>query len=185
MKLFVGDTQLCFEVKNWDVEKYGYIDHIMLIYNEKDDDGRYINEVIKGPFIVHHFDMIKGSVTFAHVNQDNEYVPDGLAVTITKNILNKVLNVFIAIDNTNIHLFSHTCTINPEISKIWEECEKDNSEMYLKYHDPKRDKNMLVHVRDMYTRSLNVDYVNDFEYCRDNLPKSEEYLDLDVETIVW
>ena len=28
MKLFVGETVLCYEVKEWSVEEFGYIDHI-------------------------------------------------------------------------------------------------------------------------------------------------------------
>lgn len=185
MKLFVGETQLCSEVKEWDVEKYGYIDRITLIYDKKDDDGKYIDEMIEGPFIVHHVDEENGSVTFARVDPDDGYVPDGYAVTITKKILSKVMNVFISINDTNIHLFPHTSTVNPEIFKMWENCEKDNSEMYLKYHDPKSDKNMLVQVWNMFTRYVIIGYVSDFEYHRKQLPESEEYWDLDVEVIVW
>ena len=51
MKLFDGKTVLCSEVREWSLKEYGYIDHIVLIYNEKDDDGKYIDEIIKGPFI--------------------------------------------------------------------------------------------------------------------------------------
>lgn len=181
MKLFVGETQLCTEVKEWNVEKCGYIDHIMIIYDEKDDDGKYIDEIIEGPFIVHHCNTDEGSVTFARVNPDNEYVPDGFAVTITKKILSKAMNVFICIDNTNIHLFPHT--VNPELSEMWEN--RNDAEMYLKYHDPKSDKNILVHVLDMFTSRVIVDYVRDFDYHRDYLPRSEEYLTLDVEAIMW
>ena len=185
MKLFVGETKLCPEVREWSLKEYGYIDHIMLIYNEKDDDGKYIDEIIKGPFIVHHGNEIEGSVTFARVNPDNEYVPDGFAVTITKKILNKVMNVFICINNTNIHLFPHTRTINPEILKMWEDCEKNKTDMYLKYHDPVYDKNILGHVGTMLTRTLIVDYPTNCGYNRTNLPKVEEHLDMDVDVIVW
>ncbi len=185
MKLFVGETQLCSEVREWSLEEYGYIDHIMLIYNEKDDDGKYIDEIIKGPFIVHHGNYIEGSVTFARVNPDNEYVPDGFAVTITKKILNKVMNVFICINGANIHLFPHIRTINPEILKMWEKCEKDKTDMYLKYHDPVSDKNILGHVGNMFTRTVILDYPTNCGYNRTNIPKSEEHLDMDVEVIVW
>jgi hypothetical protein len=185
MKLFVGETQLCSEVKEWSIEKFGYIDHIMLVYDEKDDNDKYIDEIIKGPFIVHHVDMDDSLVTFARVDPDDEYVPDGFAVTITKNILSRVKDVCININGTDIHLFPHTYQINPEIFKMWENCENDHSEMYLKYHDPVSDKNMLVHVANMFTRCMIIDYVSDLGYNKDRLPRSEDHFDLDVEVIVW
>jgi hypothetical protein len=187
MKLFIGETQLCSEVKEWSVEKYGYIDHIIIVYIEKDEDGKYMDETIKGPFIVHHVDEENGSVTFDRVDPDNEYVPDGYAVTITKNIFShKVTNVFITIMDTNIHLFPHTVTVNPEIFKMWEDhVENDNSEMYLKYHDPKCDKNIIAHVVDMFKTGAIVDYVDDGEYHKEHLPRTEKHLDMDVEIIVW
>ena len=185
MKLFVGETVLCPEVKEWLLEEYGYIDHIMIIYNEKDEDGKYIDEIIKGPFIVHHVNAAEDSVTFARVNPDNEYVPDGFAVTITKNILSKVMNVFITANDTNIYLFPHTRTVNPEISKMWKKCEKDKSDMYLKYHDPIDDKNHVAHVKTMFERCVIVDYFTDIDYRRTNLPKAEEHLNMDVDVIVW
>jgi hypothetical protein len=183
MKLFSGETVLCPEIMNWDVGLYGYIEHIMLIYNEKDDDGKYIDEIIKGPFIVHHVDIENCSVTFARVDPDDEYVPDGYAVTITKDIINHVRTVFISANNVNIHLFPHTSTVNPEIFKMWEN--RNDSEMYIKYHDKKSDKNMLVHVVDMFTSRVIIDYVSDFEYHRDWLPKCNENFDMDAEVIMW
>ena len=183
MKLFVGETQLCSEMKEWNVEKSGYIDRIMLIYNEKDEDGKYIDEIFEGPFIVHHCNTAESSVTFARVKPDNEYVPDGFAVTITKKILSKVMNVFITVNGTNIHLFPHTRTVNPEIVKLWEN--RNDAEMYLKYHDPIDNKNRIVRVEDILTRSLIVDYFEDIDYRRRYLPKSEEQLNLHVEIIMW
>ena len=185
MKLFTGKTVLCSEVREWDAKNRGYIAYIMIIHNEKDDDGKYIDEIINGPFFVHRVDAENGSVTFARVDPNNEDVPDGFAVTIDKKILNSVMNVFICIKNTNVHLFPHTCTVNPEILKMWEKCEADNSDMYLKYHDPKRDKNILAHVTTMFTRVVVVHYTCNLEHVREQLPKSEEYLDMDVEVIVW
>jgi len=184
MKLFVGDTVLCSEVREWQVYKtYGYIYYIMFIYDKKDDDGKYIDEIINGPFTVHHVDEENCSVTFARVDPDNEDLPDGFTVTIDKKILGKVMNVFICMNNTNIHLFPHTASINPEVLKMWEN--RNDSEMYLKYHDPKSDKNMLVHVTDMSTCCMIVDYVSGFEYHKDRLPRWEEHFDLDVEVIMW
>lgn len=185
MKLFSGKAILCSEVREWNAKTCGYIDYIMIIHNEKDDDGKYIDEIIKGPFMVRHGNAEECSVTFARVDPNNVYIPDGFEVTITKNILNTVMNVFICKQETNIHLFPHTCTVNPEILKMWENCEADNSKMYLKYHDPVRDKNMLAQVWNMFTRCVNIGYVIDCEYHRDQLPRTEEYLDLDVEVIVW
>lgn len=180
MKLFVGETVLCYEVKEWSFEEFGYIDHITIIYDKKDD------EIIKGPFIVHHVDEENCSVTFARVDPDDEYVPDGYVVTITKKILSKATNVCITIkDGIEIHLFPYTTTVNPDIFKMWENCEKDNTEMYLKYHDPKSNKNMLVQVWNIFTRSVIIDYISDFKFHRKHLPESEEYWDLDVEVIVW
>jgi len=185
MKLYVGETQLCSEVKEWSLKEYGYIYDITFSYDKKDDDGESIDEVINGPFIVHHVDEENCSVTFAHVNPDNENVPDGLAVTITKDILGKVSNVLICMNNTNIHLFPHIRTINPEILKMWEKCEKDKTDMYLKYHDPVSDKNILGHVGNMFTRTVIIDYPTNCGYNRTNIPKSEEHLDMDVDVIVW
>jgi hypothetical protein len=185
MKLFDGKTVLCPEVREWDVKKYGYISYIMIIHNEKDDDGKYIDEIINGPFFVHHIDEENCSVTFARVDPDDEYVPDGFAVTIDKKILGSVMNVFICMMNTNIHLFPHTVTINPEILKIWEKCEADETEMYLKYHDPIVNKNMLVQVLNMFTRTMAVGFISDCEYQRRNLLKSEEDLNIDADVIVW
>lgn len=186
MKLFVGETILCPDLKDWSVEKYGYIDYIMLIYVVKDEDGKYMDEIIKGPFIVHHIDTENGSVTFARVDPDNDYVPDGYAVTITKKILGRVMNAFISINDTNIHLFPHLAQVNPEIFKMWTNRKNDNdSSMYLKYHDPRSDKNIIAHVVDMVTTCLIVDYVSDYEYHKDHIPRTEDYLDLDVEVIMW
>jgi hypothetical protein len=187
MKLFVGEIELCSEVKDWSLEKYGYIYSITLSYDEKDYDDESIDEIINGPFIVHHFDEKNCSVTFARIDTDNEDVPDGFAVTITRNILSSVANVIINMMNktTSVALFPHTVQINPEIFKMWEKCEKDKSEMYLKYHDPVSDKNMLVHVANMFTRCMIIDYVSDLGYNKDRLPRSEDHFDLDVEVIVW
>jgi hypothetical protein len=57
--------------------------------------------------------------------------------------------------------------------------------MYLKYHDPIVNKNMLVQVLNMYTRTMVVGFISDCEYQRRNLPKSEEDLNIDAEVIVW
>ena len=188
MKLFTGETVLCPELTDWDVKKYGYIDYIMMFHNEKDDDGKYIDETINGPFIVHHFDMNDGSVTFARVNPDNEYVPDGYAVTITKNILNHMRNVFISANDSNIHLFPNTCTINPEIIEKWSNRKNNgsDSDMYIKYRDPIDNKNRIAYVETMFSRHMIINYhTYGGTPHRTAIYPNSDYRDLDVEIIMW